>query len=57
MENQLKRIKKIPSVVAISAVGGTITGTYPYISSSDRCENLLVSGRAGLSPKLTSSPE
>ena len=53
MGNQFKRIKKIPSVAAILA----IAGMNPCISSSEMCENLLVSGRAGSSPKSTSSPE
>jgi len=57
IEKQLKRIEEIPSAVAISPVGETIAGMYPYISFSDICENLLVSGRAGSSPKLTSSPK
>jgi len=52
MENQLWRTKEIPLVMAISIVGRTITGTHPYISSSDIYENLLVSGRAGFIAKV-----
>jgi len=57
IRNQFRRIKKIPSVAAILAIGETIIGTYLCVSSSEICENLLVSGRAGSSLKLTYSPE
>ena len=57
MGKQLKGIEEIPSAVATSLDGRTIAGTYICISSSEICENLLVSGRAGSSPKSTSSLE
>ena len=57
MGNHFRRTKKIPSVAAILAIGKTITETNPYISSSEICKNLLVSGKAGSSLKSTSSSE